>query len=107
MASKMMLLLPYGELWLESCAHEKKLKQQGNFSHRFQEAQLLGHGRKGTHEPGHNEVDILFPFARILFPMFISELVKADQLILAGFLVTKFMHSNASLGFINVVEGSL
>ncbi|PPR94110.1 hypothetical protein GOBAR_AA26566 [Gossypium barbadense] len=109
MASKMMLLLPYGELWLESLnALENKLKQEGmpdmiggdhefimlvlssgvlstvinksflgtvflyvcylvgNFSHRFEEAQLSGLREKGTHEPGHNEVDILFPSARSL-----------------------------------------
>ncbi|KAA3454867.1 MAG2-interacting protein 2-like [Gossypium australe] len=102
MASKMMLLLPYGELWLESLnALENKLKQQGmpdmiGGDHEFimlvlsfgvlstvinksflgtvflqflspvPGSPVSGLGKKGTHEPGHNEVDILFPFARSL-----------------------------------------
>ncbi|OMO93554.1 Secretory pathway Sec39 [Corchorus olitorius] len=148
-ASKVMLLLPYEELQLESLsALENKLKQEGisdmigsdheflmllmssgvlstiinktaygtvfsyvcylvgKFSHQFQEAQLSRLGKEGSNERG-NKGDILFLFARILFPMFISELVKAEQQILAGFLVTKFMHTNASLGLINVAEASL
>ncbi|KAM1126998.1 hypothetical protein ACFX2B_041600 [Malus domestica] len=46
-------------------------------------------------------------FRRILFPCFISELVKADQQLLAGLVVTKFMHTNASLGLVNVAEASV
>lgn len=46
-------------------------------------------------------------FIRILFPCFVSELVKANQQILAGFLVTKFMHTNPSLCLINVAEAGL
>ncbi|XVF10128.1 hypothetical protein REPUB_Repub07fG0156400 [Reevesia pubescens] len=150
MASKMMLLLPYEALQLESLsALENKLKQEGtsyiiggdheflmlvlssgvlstvinkssfgtifsyvchlvgNFSRQFQEAQLSRLGNKGSNERGNSQGDILFLFARILFPMFISELVKAEQLILAGFIVTKFMHTNASLGLINVAEACL
>ncbi|KAJ6867999.1 hypothetical protein NC651_033135 [Populus alba x Populus x berolinensis] len=42
-----------------------------------------------------------------MFPCFISELVKGDQHILAGFLITKFMHTNPSLGLINITEASL
>ncbi|OMO87876.1 Secretory pathway Sec39 [Corchorus capsularis] len=148
-ASKVMLLLPYEGLQLESLsALENKLKQEGisdtigsdheflmlvmssgvlstiinktaygtvfsyvcylvgKFSHQFQEAQLSRLGKEGSNERG-NKGDILFLFARILFPMFISELVKAEQQILAGFLVTKFMHTNASLGLINVAEAGL
>ena len=41
-----------------------------------------------------------------MFPCFISELVKPDQEILAGFLVIKIMHSNLSLSLINVSEAS-
>ncbi|XP_022723138.1 MAG2-interacting protein 2 isoform X1 [Durio zibethinus] len=148
MASKMMLLLPYERLQLDSMsALESRLKQGGtsdigddheflilvlssgvlstvinkssfgtvfsyvcylvgNFSRQFQEAQLSRLGKKGSKERG-NKGDILVLFARILFPMFISELVKAEQQILAGFVVTKFMHTNASLGLINVAEASL
>ncbi|XP_019090516.1 PREDICTED: MAG2-interacting protein 2-like [Camelina sativa] len=46
-------------------------------------------------------------FGELLFPCFVAELVKANQQILAGFLVTKFMHSNPSLSLINVAEASL
>ncbi|XP_021753504.1 MAG2-interacting protein 2-like [Chenopodium quinoa] len=46
-------------------------------------------------------------FVQILFPCFVSELVKANQQILAGFLVTKFMHTNPSLCLINVAEAGL
>ncbi|KAK8658359.1 hypothetical protein V6N13_036567 [Hibiscus sabdariffa] len=149
MASKMMLLLPYEGLQLESLtALENRLKQQGtsnisgdheflmlvlssgilstvinnsslgtvfshvcylvgNFSCQFQEAQLPRLGKKGSNEHGNIKGDILFLFARILFPMFVSELVKADQQILAGFVVTKFMHTNASFRLINIAEASL
>ncbi|GLT41517.1 hypothetical protein SLA2020_155740 [Shorea laevis] len=78
----------------------------GNLSHRFQEAQLSG-PKRGRNEQENKEDNVLFLFTRILFPAFISELVKADQQILAGFLVTKFMHTNASLSLINITEASL
>ncbi|XVE58313.1 hypothetical protein DITRI_Ditri04bG0160200 [Diplodiscus trichospermus] len=149
MASKMMLLLPYQGLQLESLnALENRFKQGGisdigdvyeflmlilssgviptvinkssfgtvfsyicylvgNFSRQFQEAQLSRLGKKGSNEHGNKEGDILSLFARVLFPMFISELVQAEQQVLAGFLVTKFMHTNASLALINVAEASL
>ncbi|KAJ6687469.1 6-PHOSPHOGLUCONOLACTONASE 3 CHLOROPLASTIC [Salix koriyanagi] len=42
-----------------------------------------------------------------MFPCFISELVKGDQQILAGFLITKFMHTNPSLSLVNITEASL
>ncbi|XP_059628990.1 MAG2-interacting protein 2 [Cornus florida] len=79
----------------------------GNFSRQCQEAQLssLKHRAKNGHE--NNEKDYSSLFRRIFFPCFISELVKADQNILAGFLVTKFMHTNASLSLINTAEASL
>ncbi|KAL6991568.1 hypothetical protein U1Q18_009680 [Sarracenia purpurea var. burkii] len=78
----------------------------GNFSRQYQEAQLTGlkHGDRKRHE---NEKDFLFLFRSVLFPGFVSELVKADQQILAGFIVTKFVHTNASLSLINIAEASL
>lgn len=79
----------------------------GNFSRQCQEAQLSSLKQRGTTEPENNEKDLLFLFRKILFPCFIAELVKANQQILAGILVTKFMHTNASLGLINVAEASL
>lgn len=78
----------------------------GIFSRQCQEAELSRTVKKGNKEPVDNE-DFLLIFRRILFPSFISELVKADQQILGGFFVTKFMHTNASLSLINVAEASL
>ncbi|KAL7003648.1 hypothetical protein U1Q18_004797 [Sarracenia purpurea var. burkii] len=79
----------------------------GNFSRQYQEAQLTGlkHRDRNRHE--NNEKDVLFLFRSVLFPGFVSELVKADQQILAGFIVTKFVHTNASLSLINIAEASL
>ncbi|KAG2239443.1 hypothetical protein Bca52824_091787 [Brassica carinata] len=54
-----------------------------------------------------SERRLLSCFGELMFPCFISGLVKADQQILAGFLVTKFMHSNPSLSLINIAEASL
>ncbi|GFZ06398.1 hypothetical protein Acr_18g0005680 [Actinidia rufa] len=79
----------------------------GNFSRQYQEAQLSSIKHKGRHNHEHNENDFLFLFGRILFPCFLAELVKADQQILAGLLVTKFMHTNPSLSLINIAEASL
>ncbi|XP_015572661.2 MAG2-interacting protein 2 isoform X1 [Ricinus communis] len=79
----------------------------GNLSRQCQESQLFRIMEKEKTESVDTEKDFLFLFRRILFPSFISELVKADQHILAGFLVTKFMHTNASLSLVNVAEASL
>ncbi|KAG8381104.1 hypothetical protein BUALT_Bualt06G0087500 [Buddleja alternifolia] len=69
----------------------------GNFCRQFQEAARTG--------PVEQSIDFLF--GKILFPCFMAELVKSDQHILAGFLVTRFMHANASLSLINIAEASL
>ncbi|KAH9716688.1 MAG2-interacting protein 2 [Citrus sinensis] len=149
LALKMVLLLPYEGVQLESLnAVEEKLKQGGisdtigrdheflllvlssgivstiitkssygtvfsyfcfvvgNLSRQLQETQFSRLTKGGRNECGKSEID-LHLFRRILFPCFISELVKADQQILAGFLITKFMHTNASLSLINIAEASL
>ncbi|WCJ32440.1 hypothetical protein M5689_013862 [Euphorbia peplus] len=76
----------------------------GNISRQCQDAQLsrIKERRKKEDEDG-----FLFLFIRILFPSFVAELVKADQHILAGFFVTKLMHTNPCLGLINVAEASI
>lgn len=79
----------------------------GNLSRQCQEDQLSSLKQRRLCESDSKEKDILFLFRKILFPSFIVELVKADQQILAGILVTKFMHTNASLSLINVAEASL
>ncbi|RVW88962.1 MAG2-interacting protein 2 [Vitis vinifera] len=73
----------------------------GNFSRQYQEAQLSKHKHQESNNP------ILLLFRRTLFPCFISELVKADQSILAGLFLTKFMHTNAALSLINIADSSL
>jgi hypothetical protein len=79
----------------------------GNFSRQSQEAQLSTITNKGANERVNIEKDVLLLFIRIMFPCFISELVKTDQQILAGFLITKFMHTNPSFSLINTTESSL
>lgn len=54
-----------------------------------------------------NGNDIWSVFKTILLPCYLSELVKANQVVLAGLVVTKIMHTTASLGLINVAEASL
>lgn len=72
----------------------------GKFSRQCQEALL-------SSEQINDKKGFLFLFRKILFPCFLSELVRADQQILAGLMVTKFMHTNASLSLINVAEAGL
>lgn len=84
----------------------------GNLSRQYQEAQLSFLKQKGRNGNGKGneteyEREILFLFGSLIFPCFVAELVKADQPILAGFLVTKFMHTNASLSLINIAEATL
>ncbi|XP_047324264.1 MAG2-interacting protein 2 [Impatiens glandulifera] len=75
----------------------------GYFSRQCQQAKL-----KGEVEENQNiEKDEIPIFRMIIFPCFVSELVKAEQKVLAGFLVTKIMHANASLSLINIAEASL
>lgn len=144
-ASKMVLLLPYESIRLQSLdLVEEKLKQEGitdmigkdleflmlvlssgiiatiitnskygtvfsylcylvgNFSRKFQEVQL------STNTSKDSSIDRnLCLFTKILLPSFLSELVKADQSMLAGLLVTKYMHTNPSLSVINIAEASL
>ncbi|KAF7830751.1 MAG2-interacting protein 2 isoform X1 [Senna tora] len=78
----------------------------GNLSHQCQAALLSGHSQKGNNNSEEHENELLL-FRRIIFPNIISELVKSDQHVLAGFLVTRFMHTNASLTLINIADASL
>ncbi|KAK4277597.1 hypothetical protein QN277_015572 [Acacia crassicarpa] len=78
----------------------------GNLSHQSQEALLSGHAQNGIKNNDDRE-NGSFLFRRILFPHLISELVKADQQVLAGFLLTRFMHTNTSFSLINIIDASL
>ncbi|KAG0502445.1 hypothetical protein HPP92_002517 [Vanilla planifolia] len=46
-------------------------------------------------------------FGTLLLPCFIAELVLAKQCILAGFIVSRWMHTHPSLGLIDTVQASL
>ncbi|KAH7668338.1 WD40-repeat-containing domain-containing protein [Dioscorea alata] len=46
-------------------------------------------------------------FARLVFPSFVSELIKARQYLLAGTFVSQWMHLPTSLTLINIIEPSL
>ncbi|XP_056175695.1 MAG2-interacting protein 2 isoform X3 [Syzygium oleosum] len=78
----------------------------GHFSRQCQEACLLRLAHKET-SSSEDERPSLIVFERILLPAFICELVKADEKMLAGFVVTKYMHTNASLSLINIAEAGL
>lgn len=78
----------------------------GIFSRKCQAAQVSRLVHAGSEECEVSERDLLL-FRRLVFPYFISELVKADQQVLAGLVVTKFMHTNASLSLLNIAESSL
>ncbi|XP_038879223.1 MAG2-interacting protein 2 isoform X2 [Benincasa hispida] len=75
----------------------------GNFSRHFQDDQLTCIKQKGWNVSNKNRRELLI-FKKIGFPIFISELVKADQPVLAAFMVTKFMYT---VRLVNVAEASL
>lgn len=70
----------------------------GFFARKCQESRISKNGEDGC-------VD--FVFSRILLPYFVSELVKENQNVLAGLILTKYMHINPSLSVINTAEASL
>lgn len=72
----------------------------GHSARQSQEAQL-----SASHEDETLAMSLLF--GRVILPAFACELLKADQHVLAGLLVTKYMHTNPSLSVINVAEASL
>ncbi|XP_042982189.1 MAG2-interacting protein 2 [Carya illinoinensis] len=79
----------------------------GSLSHQYQEAQSFRLTQKGSNQSKSSEGDNSLLFVKVIFPAFITELVKAGQQILAGFLITKIMRTNASLSLINIAEASL
>nr|ACF81520.1 unknown [Zea mays] len=46
-------------------------------------------------------------FARVLFPCFVSELVLGGQYLLAGFVISRWMHTHPSLGLMDITETSV
>ncbi|KAK4790120.1 hypothetical protein SAY86_017424 [Trapa natans] len=72
----------------------------GHFARQSQEGQL-----SGSHEDETRPMFLLF--VRAILPAFLCELLKADQHVLAGFLITKYMHTDPSFSVINIAEASL
>lgn len=79
----------------------------GNFSRQCQEFQLSSSGRGESAESESISKDYIDLFPRLIFPCFVSELVRSGQQVLAGFLVTKLMHTNPSLSLINIAGACL
>ncbi|OIT26501.1 PREDICTED: MAG2-interacting protein 2 [Nicotiana attenuata] len=79
----------------------------GNFSRQCQDSQLSDVGCGGSVESENIPKDHIDLFTRLVFPCFVSELVRSGQQILAGFLVAKFMHTNPSLSLINIAGACL
>ncbi|KAH9606498.1 hypothetical protein KSS87_016442 [Heliosperma pusillum] len=77
----------------------------GNYSRLCQDTQLA-RVRQPSRD-GEDDEAFFDTFRKILFPCYVSELVKADQQILAGLLVTKFMNTNPSLCLVNIAEAGL
>ncbi|KAD4584211.1 hypothetical protein E3N88_21812 [Mikania micrantha] len=73
----------------------------GFFSHNCQEAYFSRPENKSWDQ------DAWSVFKTVLLPCYLCELVKADQVMLAGLVVTKIMHTSPSFGLINVAEASL
>ncbi|KAK9153532.1 hypothetical protein Sjap_001012 [Stephania japonica] len=79
----------------------------GRYSHLCQESQLL-HINYMSREVSNTEDDAFYElFSATLLPYFISELVKARQPLLAGYVISRFMHTNESFGLVNVAHASL
>lgn len=78
----------------------------GNLSRRFQDDQLARLKQK-ERSVSNNNIKKFLIFRKIAFPIFISELVKGDQPVLAAFMVMKFLYTNPAVCLVNVAEASL
>ncbi|KAI3924574.1 hypothetical protein MKX01_038014 [Papaver californicum] len=78
----------------------------GRFSHLCRETQL-SELKSRERQRSKSEENDLIVFKTVLFPCFVSELVKGKQPVIAGFLVNQFMHTNTIISVINVVDASL
>ncbi|KZV17213.1 hypothetical protein F511_04014 [Dorcoceras hygrometricum] len=79
----------------------------GNFCHQYQESRTSTTRHDGILVGEKNEENLESLFVKILFPWFLCELVKSDQLFLAGVIVTRFLNTNASLSLINISDACL
>lgn len=70
---------------------------------------LLVHWNDESSTPKTSKINgsLLFGKVKVLFPYFISELVLKGQYLLAGFVISRWMHTHPSLGLMDVVEPSV
>ncbi|RZC69622.1 hypothetical protein C5167_032763 [Papaver somniferum] len=78
----------------------------GRFSHLCQ-ATRLSELKSRERQKSRSEENDSTVFRTVLFPCFVSELVKGKQPVLAGFLVNQFMHTTTIISVINIVDASL
>ncbi|XP_062202645.1 MAG2-interacting protein 2-like [Phragmites australis] len=78
----------------------------GHLARLFQ-AHLLVQWSDEARSPKTSEINGSLLFGRVLFPYFISELVLKGQYLLAGFVISRWMHTHPSLGLIDIVDTSV
>ena len=74
----------------------------GNLARSFQTDLLMQWNDQAT-----SKSDGSLLFGRVLFPCFISELVLRGQHLLAGFVISRWMHTHPSLGLMDIAETSV
>ncbi|KAL4557204.1 hypothetical protein LXL04_035377 [Taraxacum kok-saghyz] len=124
LAVKIAVLLPYEKLHLE-CLNEIEVKvKEGNIPTDYELlVSLLASGLVSTiiRDPCYGNVFLYLNymvgslcreedfvvFKRVAIPCYLSELVKGNQVILAGLVVGKIMNMSGSFGLVNVAEVSV
>ncbi|KAJ1265588.1 hypothetical protein BS78_08G087500 [Paspalum vaginatum] len=74
----------------------------GHLASSFQTDLLVQWNDKAT-----SKINRSLLFGRVLFPCFISELVVQGQYLLAGFIISRWMHTHPSLGLMDIAETSV
>ncbi|XP_062204468.1 MAG2-interacting protein 2-like isoform X2 [Phragmites australis] len=78
----------------------------GHLARSFQ-AHLLVQWNDEANTPKASKINGSLLFGRVLFPCFISELVLKGHYLLAGFVISRWMHTHPSLGLMDIVETSV
>ena len=87
---------PYSKLFSYLC------HLVGNLARSFQTDLLMQWNDQAT-----SKSDGSLLFGRVLFPCFISELVLRGQYLLAGLVISRWMHTHPSLGLMDIAETSV
>ncbi|XP_040385831.1 MAG2-interacting protein 2 isoform X2 [Oryza brachyantha] len=74
---------------------------------RSSQKDLLVQWNNEVNAPETSKINKSLLFAKVLFPCFISELVLRGQYLLAGLVISRWMHTHPSLGLMDVVEASV